>query len=215
MLKERLAATASTTERLFQLLAASHGQQWNASNIGRVIGLTYHTVNAYVNYLEGAFLLRRLPAYHTNVRKQFTKRPKIYWRDSGLLHSLWNISSPSEIHNHPMVGASWEGHVVDQVLTALQQAGRRFRAFYLRTVDGHKIDLILNVGQELWAIESKLTTNPSRSDIARLNEVADIIGAQKRFLVNRRAETYSTGTQTVCDLAHMVAYAYNSTNDYI
>lgn len=200
-----LPATALTTERLFKLLAASHGQQWNASEIGRALGLTYHTVNAYVDYLEGAFLLRRLPAYHANARKRLTKRPKVYWRDSGLLHSLWDVGTASDLLGHPMVGASWEGYVVDQVLTALQQAGRRFSASHLRTSDGREIDLIVNVGQELWAIEIKLTTNPSRTDMARLNETADLIGAHRRFLVNRSAETAGTGPQTVCDLDHMIA----------
>ncbi len=202
-----LPATARTTQRLFDLLAASHAQQWNASEIGRSLGLSYHTVNAYVDYLEGAFLLRRLPAYHANARKRLTKRPKIYWRDSGLLHALWGADTASDLLSHPMVGASWEGYVIDQVLTALQQVGRRFSASHLRTVDGREIDLLVNVERELWAVEIKLTTNPSRADMARLNEAADLIGAQRRFLVTRSVETADSGTQTVCDLAHMVAYA--------
>lgn len=202
-----LPATARTTQRLFELLATSHGQQWNASEVGRALGLSYHTVNAYVDYLEGAFLLRRLPAYHANARKRLTKRPKVYWRDCGLLHSLWGVGNASELLGHKMVGASWEGHVIDQVLTALQQAGTRFSASHLRTADGREIDLVVNVRQELWAIEIKLTSNPSRSDMARLNDTADLIGAHQRFLVTRRAETVSTGTKTVCDLAHMIAHA--------
>ena len=202
-----LPATAPTTQRLFELLAASHGQQWNASETGRALGLSYHTVNAYLDYLEGAFLLRRLPAYHASVRRQLTKRPKVYWRDSGLLHSLWGVSTPSELLGHPMVGASWEGHAINQVMTAMQQAGARFNASHLRTADGREIDLIIKVGQELWAIEIKLTTNPSRADMARLNETADIVGAHRRFLVTRSAETASSGPQTVCDLDHMISQA--------
>ncbi len=177
-----LPATAPTTLRLF------------ASEIGRALGLSYHTVNDYFDYLEGAFLLRRLPAFHGNVRKQLTKRPKVYWRDSGLLHSLWGIGSASELLRHPMVGASWEGHVIEQVLTVLQQSGTRFRASHLRTADGREIDL-------------KLTSNPSRSDMARLNDTADLVGADRRFLVTRSAATATSGAQTVCDLAHMIDQA--------
>ncbi len=208
-----LPATAHTTRRLFDLLAASHAQQWNASELGRGLGLSYHTVNAYLDYLEGAFLLRRLPAYHANARKRLTKRPKVYWRDSGLLHALWGADTAADLFGHPMVGASWEGHVIDQLLTAMQQAGRRFSASHLRTVDGREIDLILNVGRELWAIEIKLTTNPSRADMARLNDTADLIGAHRRFLVNRGSETASSGTATVCDLGSMIAYTTEPSAD--
>ncbi len=112
-----------------------------------------------------------------------------------------------------MVRASWEGHVIDQVLTVLQQAGRRFSASHLRTVDGREIDLILNVGRELWAIEIKLTTNPSRADTARLDDTADLIGAHRRFLVNRGPETVRNSTATVCDLGRMVAYATKPSAD--
>ncbi len=202
-----LQATAGTTQRLFDLLAVSHAQQWNASEIGRALGLTYHTVNAYLDYLEGAFLLRRLPAYHANVRKRLVKRPKVYWRDSGLLHALWDVNGTADLFRHPMVGASWEGYVIDQVLTALQQSGRRFSASHLRTVDGREINLIVQLGREVWAIEVKLTSNPSRSDMARLNKTADLIGAHRRFLVTRSTETASSGIHTACDLAHMIAYA--------
>ena len=205
-----LPATTRTTHRLFELLAASHAQQWNASEIGRGLGLSYHTVNAYLDYLEGAFLLRRLPAYHANARKRLTKRPKVYWRDSGLLHALWGADTASDLLSHPMVGASWEGHVIDQVLTAMQQVGRRFSASHLRAVDGREVDLIVNVERGLWAIEIKLTTNPSRADMARLNETADLVGAHRRFLVTRGAGTTSSGAHTVCDLAHMIAYATES-----
>lgn len=202
-----LPASPQTTHRLFEMLAASHGQQWNASETGRALGLSYHTVNAYMDYLEGAFLIRRLPAYHASAPKRLAKRPKIYWRDSGLLHSLWGVDAGRDLFEHPRVGASWEGHVINEVLTALQQAGRRFSASHLRTADGREIDLIVDVERELWAIEIKLTTNPSRSAMARLNDTADLIEADRRFLVTRSSATASTGAHTVCDLAYMVAHA--------
>ena len=202
-----LPATAQTTQRLFGLLAAYHGQQWNASDVGRGLGLSYHTVNSYLDYLEGAFLVRRLPAYHASVGKQLTKRPKVYWRDSGLLHSLLGLSTGSDPAELPTAGASWEGHVTDQVLTALHQAGRRFNAWHLRTSDGSEIDLVIKTDGELWAIEVKLTTRPSRAHMARLHSTADLIGADRQFLVTRQPETFSSGTQTACDLAGMIAAA--------
>lgn len=202
-----LPASAQTTLRLFELLAAYHGRQWNASEVGRALGLSYHTVNAYLDYLEGAFLMRRLPAYHTNVLKRLVKRPKVYWRDSGLLHSLLGIAGDDDLFESSTAGSSWEGHVINQVLTALQQAGRRFNAWYLRTSDGREIDLVLLVDRELWAVEVKLTTRPSPSAMARLNENADLIGAHRRYLVTRQAESFSSGSQTACDLDGIVAAA--------
>ena len=202
-----LPARPPTTRRLFQLLAATHGQQWNASELGRHLGLSYHTVNDYLDYLEQAFLVRRLPAYHGNVRKRLVKRPKVYWRDSGLLHALMGVVDFDELLRQAWVGASWEGHVIDQILTALQQVGRRFEAWHMRTADGRELDLALKLGSELWAVEIKLTTRPGLTDMRRLDESADLIGADQRFLVTRRPGLTRSGTRTMSDLAGMVAIA--------
>ena len=120
-----LPAVHRTTDRLLRLLAAAHGQEWNASQIGKSLALSYHTVNSYLDYLEGAFLIRRLNAFHGNLRKRLVKRPKVYWRDSGLLHALLNVGDAETLLRQPWVGVSWEGFVIDQALTALQHAGRR------------------------------------------------------------------------------------------
>ena len=202
-----LPARPPTTQRLFRMLAATHGQQWNASKLGRSLGLSYHTVNDYLDYLEQAFLVRRLPAYHANVRKQLVKRPKVYWRDSGLLHALMGVANFDELLRQPWVGASWEGHVIGEILAALQQAGRRFEAWHMRTTDGRELDLVLKVGSELWAVEVKLTTRPGRAEMARLDESADLIGADLRFLVTRRPGLNRSETRAMCDLAGMVATA--------
>ena len=95
--------------------------------------------------------------------------------------------------------------MIDQVLTALQQAGRRFGAWHLRTADGREIDLVVRVDRELWAVEVKLTTRPSRAAMSRLNENADLIGAHRRFLVTRQPEPFGSGVQTACDLDGIVA----------
>ena len=202
-----LPARPPTTRRLFQLLAATHGQQWNASELGRHLGLSYHTVNGYLDYLEQAFLVRRLPAYHGNVRKRLVKRPKVYWRDSGLLHALMGIVDFDELLRQAWVRASWEGYVIDQILTALQQVGRRFEAWHMRTADGREVDLVLKLGPELWAMEIKLTTRPGPTDMRRLDESADLIGADQRFLVTRRPGLTRSGTRAMSDLAGMVAIA--------
>ena len=202
-----LPASAQTTQQLFRLLAARHGQLWNASDVGRALGLSYHTVNAYLDYLEGAYLVRRLPAYSTNPAKQLVKRPKVYWRDSGLLHSLVGLVADDDMTALPAAGASWEGHVIDQVLTALTQIGRDFEAWHLRTAAGREIDLVLRIARELWAIEIKLTTRPRSADMNRLDETADLIGANRRFLVTRQPESFGDAVRTACDLSGIVAAA--------
>lgn len=202
-----LPARPRTTRMMFRLLAADHAQQWNASRLGANLGLSYHTVNSYLDRLEDAFLVRRLPAYHANIRKRLTKRPKIYWRDSGLLHALMGINGFDELVRQPWVGASWEGHVIDQVLTALQQGGHHFEAWHMRTAAGQAIDLVLKVGAERWAVEVKLTTRPSPSHMARLDAGADLIDADRRFLITRRPGTSGTRARTISDLPGMVTLA--------
>ena len=207
-----LPASVRTTRRLFGLLAARHGQQWNAGDIGRVLGLSYHTVNHYLDFLEGALLIRRLPAYSTSPAKQFIKRPKVYWRDSGLLHSLLGISADDNIASLPTADASWEGHVIDRILTALTQTGRYFDAWHLRTTSGREIDLVVRVGREISAIEINLTTNPSRAIMTRLNKTADMIGADRRFVVTRRPGTFGNSVTVACDLDGIITTAAEPPN---
>ena len=199
-----LAATPQTMLRLMRMLASVHGQEWNATQIGSSLGLSYHTINSYVDYLVSAFLLRRLEAYHANIRKRLVKRPKIYWRDTGLLHSIMNVEDADSLLSQPWVGASWEGYVIQQVISALEIKGAVHNAFYLRTSDQREIDLILELRGERWAIEVKLTSQPSRDDLASLNRNADLIEADQRFLVCRRSDLVQSGSQTVCDLEGML-----------
>jgi hypothetical protein len=141
-----LPARAPMTDRLIRMLAATHGQIWNASQIGKALGLPYHTVNHYLDYLVGAFLIRRLPPYQANLRKRIVKNPRVYWRDSGLLHALWNVADERALLAQPWVGASWQGFVLEQEIGTLSALGRCFEAFYFRTRDGHEIDLVLDLG---------------------------------------------------------------------
>ncbi len=195
-----LPARPQLTERLLRMIAAGNGQEWNATQYGKSLGISYHTVNGYLDYLEGAFLVRRLEAYHADIRKRLVKRPKLYWRDSGLLHACLNVGDEDALLHQPWVGASWEGFVIDQVLTAMRAADRPCRAYHLRTVDQREIDLVLEVDSALWALEIKLTTEARRADLARLNAVADLVNADRRILVCRRSDFIDDGRQIVCDL---------------
>jgi len=180
-----LPARPLVTARLFRMLAALHGQTWNASQLGKSLGLSYHTVDTYVDYLEQAYLVRRLPAYSSNIKKRLVKSPKLYWRDSGLLHSLLDLEEKDDLYAKPWVGASWEGWVVEQILSHLSSAGKPFQAFHLRTSDQREIDLLLKYRSALWTFEIKLTSAPGTDALKRLRENAALIDADRAVLISR------------------------------
>ena len=195
-----LPAKPQTTERLSRMLAALHGQAWNASQVGQSLGLSYQTVNSYVDYLVGAFLIRRLQPYKTKIRKRLVKSAKVYWRDSGLLHALLNVSDERALLAQPWVGASWEGYVIEQAIGQLSAHGRTFDAYYFRTSDQYELDLVLDFGTTLWGVEIKLTSSPGPKDMARLNKTADMINASHRFLVSQTNRPSGDGRRVSCNL---------------
>ena len=195
-----LPARPQTTTRLLKMLAAVHGQNWNASQLGQSLGLDYKTVNSYLDFLVGAFLIRRLQPYQANIGKRLVKSPKVYWRDSGLLHALLNISDPKSLRSQPWVGASWEGFVVEQIISYLKTEGRSFDAFFFRTSDQHEIDLVLEQAGVRTAIEIKLTSSPSLIDFSRLSKSAEMIGAKRRILISRTPDVVRGDGVLSCDL---------------
>lgn len=200
-----LPSKPQTTERLFRMLAALHGQVWNASQVGQALGLSYHTVNSYLDYLEGAFLIRRLPPFQANVRKRLVKSPRVYWRDTGLLHALLNVADQEALLSQPWVGASWEGFVIEQALNELSTAGVAVSPYYFRTSDQHEVDLVLDFGRERWAVEIKLTSAPGQADFDRLDKAADMVGATRRLLVTRTSRPVTGGDRASHNLATFIA----------
>ncbi|MCI0457929.1 MAG: ATP-binding protein [Gemmataceae bacterium] len=195
-----LPARPQTTDRLLRMLAAVHGQIWNASQVGQSLGLSYQTVNSYLDYLAGAYLIRRLQPYQANIRKRLVKRPRVYWRDSGLLHAMLNVPDDPTLLAQPWVGASWEGFVIDQAIATLSARGRRAEAYYFRTSDQHELDLVLDFGTERWAVEIKLTASPGPADLERLDKTADMIDASRRFLISRTSRPAGDGRRASLDL---------------
>jgi predicted AAA+ superfamily ATPase len=137
-----LPARAQTTDRLLRMLAALHAQNWNASQVGQSLGLSNHTVNTYLDYLVGAFLIRRLSPWQQNIRKRLIKTPKVYWHDSGLLHALHGVSDRNDLLGRPWAGSSWEGYVIEQVVGALSCRGVHFTPWFFRTSYQYEIDLL-------------------------------------------------------------------------
>jgi uncharacterized protein len=180
--------TASITARLLSMLAHTHGQIWNAETIARSIGITAPTVTRYVDYLEGAYLVHKLLPFHINTLKRLVKAPKIYIRDSGLLHNVSYINNLHTLRGHPLAGNSWEGYVVEQVLQALP-AG--LQLYYYRTQAGAECDMVIARGVHAVAtIEVKLNNAPSLTK-GYYQSIEDI-KAKKNFVLVPDIETYKT-----------------------
>ncbi len=192
-----LPARPQVTDRLLHMLAALHGQMWNASSIGKSLGLSYHTVNGYLDHLEGAYLIRRLAPWSGNIVKRLAKSPKVYLRDSGLLHALLRLESRTELLRHPAAGASWEGFAIEQILSTLAAHGIDTQANVLRTSDGYEIDLLLAFGATRVALEMKLSANVSGQDLARLERAADLVRAEHRYIVCQTASPAADATRGV------------------
>jgi len=151
--------SASLMYKLWRMLAHNHGQMLNSQSLAKGLDVSPTTVNRYIEFLEGAFMVRKLPAYFTNAKKRLIKSPKIYIRDSGLLNYLLDITKEKDIHFHSNVGNSWEGYALEQIL---QHLPNFIKPFYYRTHDGSEMDLVLVRGiTPIACIELKTTNNPS------------------------------------------------------
>jgi len=150
---------ADTMRRFWSMLAHHHAQLWNASEIGRSFGVADTTVRNYLDKLTDALVVRQLKPWHENLGKRQVKSPKIFIRDSGLLHALLNLPTKRDIEGHPKLGASWEGFVIDQLV---QQLGvRPEETFHWRTHQGAELDLLVVRGGLRLGFEVKRTVAPT------------------------------------------------------
>lgn len=199
-----LGAMPSLTARLMKMTAAVNAQPLNLSQLGQSLGISHPTVRGYLDFLEGAYLLRFLHPYHANVRKRLVKAPRVYWRDSGLLHALLGVKSYDQLLEHPSVGFSWEGFVVEQVISTIRMLGMAADFFYFRTSDGYELDLIIETGTEKWGIEVKCTTSPSPEDLRKLRKSADMCACTKHFLISRTSDSVVSGNSGSVNLATLL-----------
>jgi len=151
-----LGATPSSLGRLWQMTAHYHGQSLNASEIGRSLGESYKTIQRHLELLEGAFMIRLLRPWFENLGKRLVRSPKLYVRDTGLLHSLLGIGSDDALMGHPKIGASWEGFALEQILTKLP----RTDAWFWGTQGGAELDLLVQPGGRRIGFEFKVSDAP-------------------------------------------------------
>jgi len=142
--------------RLLMMSAHNQGQLFNASKLGEALGLTHPTIRRYIDLLEQTYILRTLQPFEANVKKRLVKSPKVYVRDSGILHRLLMISDFNSLMGNPVFGASWEGLVIENVIVNMPD----WTPFFYRTANGNEMDLVLIRGEKKIAIECKASSSP-------------------------------------------------------
>lgn len=150
---------AEALRRFWTMIAHGHGQVWNASGIGRSLGVSDHTVRRYLDILAGAYMLRVLPSWYENLKKRQVKAPKVYLRDSGLLHALLRLETRHDLRGHPKLGASWEGFALEQILISLETRDAYFWAAHA----GPELDLLVFDRGRRFGFELKVSEAPSVS----------------------------------------------------
>lgn len=147
---------AETLRRFWTMIAHYHGQTWNAAEFGRALGSDEKTARRYLDLLAGAFMVRVLPPWFENLGKRQVKAPKIYVRDTGLLHALLGLGAMEELRGHPKLGASWEGFVIEQLITLLNTRD----TYYWGTHNGAELDFMTMQGGKRYGFEVKYSDAP-------------------------------------------------------
>ncbi len=147
---------AETLNRLWRMLAHSHGQLLNHSSIGSSLGVSHTTIRSYVDLLSQTFMIRVLKPYIANLKKRLVKSPKIYIRDSGILHTLLEIENQDSLMANPIYGSSWEGFALENIIMVFSD----WHSSFFRTAAGAELDLILTKGTKLVAVEFKASLAP-------------------------------------------------------
>jgi predicted AAA+ superfamily ATPase len=182
---------AAALRRFWNMVAHYHGQIWNAAELARALAVNESTVRRYLDLLTDVFMVRQLPPWFENLGKRQVKAPKVYVRDSGLLHALLGIPHQRDLEHHPKVGASWEGYAVEEVLKAL----RPDEAYYWATHNGAEIDLLLfkngrRIGVECKRADAPALTASMRIALAdlKLDELQVVYPGAKRYPLAKKIE---------------------------
>jgi predicted AAA+ superfamily ATPase len=175
---------AAALRRFWTMLAHYHGQTWNASEIARSFGVTDKTVRGYLDVLTGTFMVRQLYPWFENVKKRQVKAPKVYLRDSGLVHTLLGLESREQILGHPKCGASWEGFALEQVI---RRTGVT-ECYFWATHGGTELDLLMflkgrRIGVEFKFADAPTTTRSMRTaiDLLRLDHLWVVYPGRRRY----------------------------------
>jgi predicted AAA+ superfamily ATPase len=182
---------ATALRRFWTMVAHYHGQTWNAAEPARALGVNELTTRRYLDLLTDALMIRQLQPWHANLRKRQVRSPKVYVRDSGLLHQLLGIESAKALESHPKLGASWEGFAIEQILAHERHGEAAFWATY----QGAEIDLVLRRDDRLFGVECKRADAPRLTPSIRIalddlgiERVAVVYPGEKRYPIADRVE---------------------------
>lgn len=179
---------AETLERFWIMLAHVQGTNVNASKLASALEVSSMTIGRYIDLLDDLLLIRKLKPYTENMKKRLVKSPRVYVRDSGITHSLLNITSYNDLLGHPVVGKSWEGFVIENIMSILPDSAE---AFYYRTTGGAEIDLLLEFRgskREFWAIEIKRSASASLG--RGFHEACEDINPTRKFLIHAQDDAF-------------------------
>jgi len=170
--------------RLFMLCAHNHGQLLNASRFGEALNFTHPTTKRYVDLLEQTFLLRTLKPYDNNLKKRIIKSPKLYIRDTGILHRLLQISEFNALMGNPIFGASYEGFVIENIITEFPD----YSYYFYRTSSGNEVDLVIETPSKKIVVECKASAAPQLTK-GNWNAIDDL-QPDKSFIIAPVSSTY-------------------------
>jgi len=175
--------------KFWTMIAHTHGQLLNSSMLSKNLGISAPTVRNYLDLLEETFVIRQILPYYTNIKKRLIKSPKVYLRDSGLLHTLLNLGTYDELVGHPVVGHSWEGFVIEQIYSILPGS---IQKYFYRTTAGAEIDLLVfHSPQKTAAIEIKYSAAPQVS--RGFHSAFEDTGCSRGFVIYPGKERYPIG----------------------
>lgn len=187
-----------TMRRFLLMLSHLHGSSLNVSNLAASMGISPITANKYIDLLEGAFWLRRLRPWFANLGKRLVKSPKLYFRDSGLVHRLWGLNGQHNLLGYPALGASWEGYVIEQVWLT---AGPPWEMFYYRTQVGAEVDLLLvSPRGQKFCLEIKTSNTPNISK-GFFQSIADLKPDFSYVIVPEADELTRSDGLVICGLS--------------
>ena len=185
--------------RFWTMLAHSHGQIWNAVPPASSLGVSEHTVRRYLDILTGVFMVRQLQPWHANIKKRQVKAPKVYIRDTGVLHALLGLKNESETLKHPRCGASWEGFVIEEVIRSVDPDDIYFWA----THNGAEIVMVFTKGGRMYGVECKRADAPAMTPSIRialedlkLERITVIYPGEKRYSLHKKVEVVPFETIT-------------------
>jgi len=180
-----------TLLRFWTMLAHYHGQIFNASEIARSLGISVMTVKRYVDVLTGVFMIRQVQPWFGNIKKRQVKSPKIYFYDTGVLHSLLGIQTMDDLLAHPKYGASWEEFVIEEVIRSVEP----HEVFFWATHQGAEIDLVFNKGGRMYGVEIKRADAPTMTPSMRialedlkLKRIAVVYPGKKRYSIHKQID---------------------------